>query len=79
MPLAAPCRSCGVFAVGKAPAGGQVFDEALCTAGPLAVTGASVASTTWGRRHGDHTAPRARSDAKAQPSAARASTATGTV
>ncbi|GHE11842.1 exo-alpha-sialidase [Streptomyces alanosinicus] len=41
-------KAVSAFAVGKAPAGGQAFDEALYTAGPLTVTGGSTASTTRG-------------------------------
>ncbi|MFI1165742.1 exo-alpha-sialidase [Streptomyces sp. NPDC020801] len=41
-------KAVSVFAVGKAPAGVQAFDEALYTAGPLTVTGGSTASTTRG-------------------------------
>jgi hypothetical protein len=41
-------KAVSVFAVGKNPTGGQSFDEALYTAGPLTVTGGSVASSTHG-------------------------------
>ncbi|WP_256725554.1 exo-alpha-sialidase [Streptomyces sp. IMTB 2501] len=41
-------KAVSVFAVGKTPAGGQAFDEALYTAGPLAVTGGSARTTTHG-------------------------------
>ncbi|MER6068130.1 hypothetical protein ABT187_04570 [Streptomyces sp. NPDC001817] len=41
-------KAVSAFAVGKAPSGGQAFDEALYTAGPLSVTGGSTASTTHG-------------------------------
>ncbi|WP_234376790.1 exo-alpha-sialidase [Streptomyces sp. TP-A0356] len=41
-------KAISVFAVGKTPANGQAFDEALYTAGPLTVTGGSIASTTRG-------------------------------
>ncbi|WP_225095801.1 exo-alpha-sialidase [Streptomyces sp. CoH27] len=48
-------KAVSVFAVGKAPAGGQAFDEALYTAGPLTVTGGSAASTTRGAATVTHT------------------------
>ncbi|MFD9510095.1 exo-alpha-sialidase [Streptomyces mirabilis] len=41
-------KAVSVFAVGKAPSNGQAFDEALYTAGPLTVTGGSLAATTHG-------------------------------
>ncbi|MGW3152602.1 hypothetical protein ACWDG1_50305, partial [Streptomyces sp. NPDC001177] len=41
-------KAVSVFAVGRTPANGQAFDEALYTAGPLAVTGGSAASRTRG-------------------------------
>ncbi|GAA2518762.1 hypothetical protein [Streptomyces longisporus] len=41
-------KAVSTFAVGKAPTNGQAFDEALYTAGPLTVTGGSVASSTRG-------------------------------
>jgi hypothetical protein len=41
-------RAVSTFAVGKAPAGGNAFDEALYTAGPLAVTGGALLSQPAG-------------------------------
>ncbi|MFK0022637.1 hypothetical protein [Streptomyces sp. NPDC090798] len=41
-------KAVSVFAVGKAPTNGQAFDEVLYTAGPLTVTGGSLAATTHG-------------------------------
>ncbi|MFD7020208.1 hypothetical protein [Streptomyces sp. NPDC059928] len=37
-------KSVAVFAVDKAPTSGQVFDEALYTAGALSLTGGTVTS-----------------------------------
>jgi hypothetical protein len=39
-------RAVSVFAVGKAPTNGKAFDEALYTAGPLAVTGGARRAVT---------------------------------
>ncbi|MFI5977687.1 hypothetical protein [Streptomyces sp. NPDC051452] len=41
-------KAVSAFAVGKASANGQAFDEALYTAGPLAVAGGSARCTTRG-------------------------------
>jgi hypothetical protein len=41
-------KAFSVFAVGKAPTGSQAFDEALYTAGGLAVTGGTTTATTHG-------------------------------
>lgn len=41
-------KAVSVFAVGKGPTGGQAFDEALYTVGPLTVTGGIARSTTHG-------------------------------
>lgn len=41
-------KAVSTFAVGKAPTNGQAFDEALYSAGPLTVTGGTLASTTRG-------------------------------
>jgi hypothetical protein len=55
-------KAVAIFAVGKAPGNGQAFDEAMYTAGGLAVTGGSVRART-----GNPTAPLVASSPAGRP------------